>query len=314
MSSVAITGNASGAGVFTIASPNSASSYTITLPTVTGGSFIASDASGNVGIGTTPSAWDSSSKALQFAGGSLWAFSTTQMAVTQNLYYNSSGNFIYVNTATASAYRQISGAHSWWNAPSGTAGAIATLTQAMTLNTSGTLLIGKTSDDSTTNGFTFGVTGKQVGTVSTGTNEIFVYNNTSTGGAAQIDFRTANVEKGYIQWDNTNTTYSTTSDYRLKENIAPMTGALAKVAALKPCTYSWKIDGSDGQGFIAHEVAEVVPQAVTGEKDGVREDGVTPRYQGIDTSFLVATLTAAMQEQQALITSLTARIAALEGA
>jgi hypothetical protein len=185
--------------------------------------------------------------------------------------------------------------------------------ERMRINSSGTLLIGKTSDDSTTNGFTFGVSsGRQVGTVSTGTNEIFIYNNTSTGGAAQIDFRSANVEKGYIQWDNTNTTYSTTSDYRLKENVAPMTGALAKVAALKPCTYSWKIDGSDGQGFIAHELAEVVPQAVIGEKDGVREDGVTPRYQGIDTSFLVATLTAAIQEQQALITALTARITVLE--
>ena len=120
-------------------------------------------------------------------------------------------------------------------------------------------------------------------------------------------------EKGNISWTNTATTYNTSSDYRLKENVAPMTGALSKVAALKPCTYSWKIDGSSGQGFIAHELAEVCPQAVTGEKDGVREDGITPKYQGIDVSFLVATLTAAIQEQQALITSLTARIAALEG-
>jgi len=185
--------------------------------------------------------------------------------------------------------------------------------ERMRINSSGDVFVGKTAISSSVIGFEFSAsTGRQVVTVSSGTNEAFVYNNTSTGGAAQIDFRTANVEKGYIQWDNTNTIYSTTSDYRLKENVAPMTGALAKVAALKPCTYSWKIDGSDGQGFIAHEVAEVVPQAVTGEKDGVREDGVTPRYQGIDTSFLVATLTAAMQEQQALITALTARITVLE--
>jgi hypothetical protein len=86
-----------------------------------------------------------------------------------------------------------------------------------------------------------------------------------------------------------------------------MTGALAKVALLKPCTYKWNVDGSNGEGFIAHELAQVVPNAVTGEKDAVDEDG-NPEYQGIDTSFLVATLTAAIQEQQAIIESLKARL------
>jgi hypothetical protein len=101
--------------------------------------------------------------------------------------------------------------------------------------------------------------------------------------------------------------YNTSSDYRLKNTIAPMTGALAKVALLKPCTYKWNADGSDGEGFIAHELAEVVPECVTGEKDAVDADG-NPKYQGIDTSFLVATLTAAIQEQQAIIESLKARL------
>ena len=122
-----------------------------------------------------------------------------------------------------------------------------------------------------------------------------------------------------------------------------MTGALSKVIALKPVTYKWKLDGSNGQGFIAHELAEVVPDCVSGQKDGTRiekyeispavaatfdEDGneltarveavmgerEVPSYQGIDTSFLVATLTAAIQEQQAIIETLTQRITALEGA
>jgi hypothetical protein len=106
--------------------------------------------------------------------------------------------------------------------------------------------------------------------------------------------------------------YLTSSDYRLKENIAPMTGALAKVSALKPVTYNWKADGSSSQGFIAHELAEVLPECVGGEKDAVDAEG-NPRYQGVDTSFLVATLTAAIQEQQAIIESLTARVSALEG-
>jgi hypothetical protein len=90
-----------------------------------------------------------------------------------------------------------------------------------------------------------------------------------------------------------------------------MTGALAKVAQLKPVTYKWNADGSDGEGFIAHELAEVCPHAVVGERDAVDADG-NPKYQGIDTSFLVATLTAALQEAHGLIKSLETRISALE--
>ena len=77
-----------------------------------------------------------------------------------------------------------------------------------------------------------------------------------------------------------------------------MTGALSKVAALKPCTYTWKVNGAAGQGFIAHELQEVVPECVTGAKDAVDEHGKI-RPQGIDTSFLVATLVSAIQELKA---------------
>ena len=124
---------------------------------------------------------------------------------------------------------------------------------------------------------------------------------------------------GTITHNNTNTSYTTSSDYRLKENIVPMTGALDIVQALKPVTYKWKSDGSDGQGFIAHELQAVVPDCVIGEKDAVEtytdEEGneqTRPKYQGVDTSFLVATLTAAIQEQQAIINDLKARVTALE--
>jgi hypothetical protein len=109
----------------------------------------------------------------------------------------------------------------------------------------------------------------------------------------------------------TTVAYATSSDYRLKENIAPMVGALDKVSQLKPVTYTWKQDGSDGQGFIAHELQEIVPDCVTGEKDAVDADG-NPKYQGVDTSFLVATLTAAIQEQQTIINDLKARVETLE--
>jgi len=94
------------------------------------------------------------------------------------------------------------------------------------------------------------------------------------------------------------TAYNTSSDYRLKNTISPMTGALDKVTRLKPVTYKWNLDNSSSEGFIAHELAEVCPDAVTGEKDAVDANG-KPVYQGIDTSFLVATLTAAIQELKA---------------
>jgi len=116
---------------------------------------------------------------------------------------------------------------------------------------------------------------------------------------------------GGIATNGSSVSYNTTSDYRLKENIQPMIGALDKVKKLKPCTYTWKADGTISQGFIAHELAEVIPDCVTGEKDGLDEKG-NPKYQGVDSSFLVATLTAAIQEQQEIIASIKLRIEDLE--
>jgi len=111
---------------------------------------------------------------------------------------------------------------------------------------------------------------------------------------------------GEISITTTSTSYVTSSDYRLKTDIAPMTGAIDKVKTLKPVTYKWKSNGENGQGFIAHELQEVVPDAVTGTKDAIDSQG-KPVYQGIDTSFLVATLTAALQEAIARIEALEAK-------
>jgi hypothetical protein len=129
-------------------------------------------------------------------------------------------------------------------------------------------------------------------------NAIIYSNANTTSNLVRQYFFNPNGTVGSISTSGSNTTYGTSSDYRLKENIAPMTGALSKVAQLKPCTYTWKADGEAGQGFIAHELQAVIPDAVTGEKDAVNADG-TIKPQGIDASFLVATLTAAIQELKA---------------
>jgi len=139
------------------------------------------------------------------------------------------------------------------------------------------------------------------------------------------------VERGSITVTTSGTSYNTTSDYRLKENVRPLKGALADVARLNPVTFSWKETGEESIGFIAHELQAVVPQAVTGTKDGVTtqpkkdaegnlvldESGApiieeVPAYQGIDTSFLVATLTAAIQELKAELDSVKGELALLK--
>jgi hypothetical protein len=116
---------------------------------------------------------------------------------------------------------------------------------------------------------------------------------------------------GSIGISGTATTYTTSSDYRLKENITPIANALDSVSKLNPVDYTWKFDGSKGQGFIAHELQEICPQAVVGPKDAVDEEG-KPKYQSLDTSFLVAMLTKAIQELNAKVDAQAAEIAALK--
>ena len=178
------------------------------------------------------------------------------------------------------------------------------------IDSSGNLLVGTTNTDPTGNNVAGVLIAPSYINVNRTADVAGYFGRTSDGNV--LLFRRSGGNTGSVSVTSTTTAYNTSSDYRLKHNIAPMAGALAKVAALKPVTYKWNADGSDGQGFIAHELQAVVPDAVVGEKDAVDADG-NPQYQGIDTSFLVATLTAAIQEQQAIITALTARVEALEG-
>jgi hypothetical protein len=145
-----------------------------------------------------------------------------------------------------------------------------------------------------------------------GSNEIFNFNQRDGQGTTQIDFRNGNVERGRIEWTTSATTYNTTSDYRLKENVTSLSNSLSKLSLLEPKQFNFISDPEDVRiGFIAHEVQDVVPQAVSGEKDAVREDG-TPKYQGLDHSMLVPLLVGAIKEQQSIIEDLKARIETLE--
>ena len=147
---------------------------------------------------------------------------------------------------------------------------------------------------------------------------------------------------GNILINTTSTFYNTSSDYRLKTDAQPMTGASARVQALNPVNFEWIASGDRVDGFLAHEAQEVIPEAVSGTKDAMRDeeyevtaaveatydddgneltaavDAVmgtrsVPDYQGIDQSKLVPLLTAALQEALTKIDDMETRLAALEG-
>ena len=136
---------------------------------------------------------------------------------------------------------------------------------------------------------------------------------TSAGGDYAILFYRANSIVGSIQTTLSATSYTTSSDYRLKENIVPLTGAANRVNQLQVHRFNFIADpDTTVDGFIAHEAQAVVPEAVTGTHDEVDADG-NPIYQGIDQSKLVPLLTAALQEALAKIETLETRLTALEG-
>jgi hypothetical protein len=188
-------------------------------------------------------------------------------------------------------------------------------TEAARIDTSGNLLVGMITS----------AVGQRFSVTSTGTWNTFLYipngnsgigitNASGTATYAAYTFYnngTSYTLCGNITVSGTSASYNTSSDYRLKENVALMTTGLATVVALKPVIYNWISTQEKGEGFIAHELAEVVPLAVNGEKDAVNEDG-SIKPQGVDYSKIVVHLVAAIQELSAKKDALEARLVALE--
>jgi hypothetical protein len=133
-----------------------------------------------------------------------------------------------------------------------------------------------------------------------------------SGATNHIQFRENGAVRGSITSDGSSTSYNTSSDYRLKENVTDLTGATDRLTQIPVHRFNF-ITNPDRtvDGFLAHEVQAVIPEAVTGEKDAVDEDG-NPEYQAIDQSKLVPLLTAALQEALTEINNLKTRVTALE--
>jgi hypothetical protein len=130
-----------------------------------------------------------------------------------------------------------------------------------------------------------------------------------TASYTSLYFLNPNGTVGTIATSGSSTSYNTSSDYRLKENVSPVTDGITRLQQLKPSRFNFIADpGKTVDGFIAHEVQAVVPEAITGEKDAVDDDG-NLQYQGIDQSKLVPLLTAALQEAIAKIETLEGMVA-----
>jgi len=130
-------------------------------------------------------------------------------------------------------------------------------------------------------------------------------NHDGTGADTHCSFGNGNGVVGTISTDGTATTYATSSDYRLKENVDYTWDATTRLKQLKPAKFNFISDNTNTlvDGFIAHEVSSIVPEAIVGAKDAVDSDN-NPKYQGIDQSKLVPLLVKTIQELEARITAL----------
>jgi len=298
--------NSAGGGLFTGSSAYSAvlgttGAYSAHIGT-NGNVRLTVDSSGNVGVGVTPSAWLAAVKALDIGSQAMGIFSG---GITHNAYFdNTDGRWEYKGNGAATYWNIQGGIHQWYVAASGIANnPITTFSSAaMTLDASGILMVGTTNSViwNTTN--TGCVVGGNAFQASRSDDVSLLLNRLGSNGKIAL-FARQGGEVGDISVTTTGTTFNSTSDYRLKEAVAPLSGGLARVNALKPSIYNWKSNGSTGEGFLAHELAEVVPAAVTGEKDAVNEDG-SIKAQSIDMSRVVPILVAAIQELTAEVNAL----------
>ena len=163
----------------------------------------------------------------------------------------------------------------------------------------------------TTDGLTiYSTSNPSAGVIQTSTNDgPAMYLRRRTGDGQIINFRRDTTSVGNISVTTTNTSYNTSSDYRLKENVVPMTGAADRVKALKPSRFNFIAEPDIiVDGFLAHEAQTVVPEAVTGTHNEVDDDG-NAVMQAIDQSKLVPLLTGALQEALAKIEALEQRLA-----
>jgi len=236
------------------------------------------DTAQNIGVGVTPNSWNSSSKVIQFGSSgtaTLENFGGITSVIAFNNYRNTSNQFVYTTSYPATQFGQdYTGKFTWNVAGSGTAGTLingtGSFTTAMTLDNIGRLLLGGTSVDNSAfmelfySGTTYnGIVTKDSSSSGTTYSNVFVKNGSVVGSIGQT---------------TTTTTYATSSDRRLKTNIVDLTNSGTVIDSLKPRAFTWISNNSADAGFIADEIQQVLPKAVTGQPNETKEEEyeVTP--------------------------------------
>ena len=259
-----------------------------------------------LGIGVTPSAWASGYKAIQ---GQIGGFalsndnsSNNQFRLSSNAYFDTTDSrWEYYGASTATAYEQRAGEHRFFNAVSGSANTLIPFVQAMTLDASGNLLVGTTTN---------GGNGVSIRPSTAAPNVVLVGSDISGGTSWQLYSTGTSSNRFYVTWGGVvnavNTTISGISDARLKENVQDIDVGLGAILALKPRKFDWKAgkgkDIKGDRGFIAQEFEQVFPQLVDEWADPAPE-GEAP-YKSVRQD-LIPVLVKAIQE-------LTARVQTLE--
>ena len=254
MSKVKIEGNASGTGTLTISAPNTNTDRTINLPDdditlgggvdgvdsdYTSGTAVKIDSSGNVGIGT-----DSPSAKLEVRPNAVIGNGTNGVKLT----YSNGNSTGIIDTGFSSTGLEFRIQNS----------------EKMRINSSGNVLFGCTSNPSAT------VPGS--GFIKTSYDTELRMSTNITGGNSLVVFYNPNGQIGSIVSSGSSTSYNTTSDYRLKENVVDMTNAIDRVKALQPRRFNFIADADTTvDGFLAHEVSDVIPEAISGEKDATKK-------------------------------------------
>lgn len=286
MSKIALEPNAAGTGTFSITAPNSNTNRSLTLPDETGtmltgaGAISVNSAAPTSSLNVSANGSVSSTKSFtigssgDYSAGSLYSDTNWGMILRAKQSAPADAEFLFANADNAFRMRiNTDGAVSLYN---------------------GTYSYGYNGQD----GWSF-------------LRNLAVRQIPTTAAANAVVFNNPNGQVGYINTQGSSVIYSTASDYRLKHDVMPMVDASARVMALKPVNFAWKADNTRVDGFLAHELQEVVPGAVAGVKDELHEDG-SPKIQGIDQSKIVPLLTAALQEALNKIDALEAQNTAFE--
>jgi len=334
------------------------------------GALMTLNQAGNLGLGVTPPSSTYSNRRTAYLGAigtSIGGVSGgVNLEIRNNTYLNAAGNEILATTNAATLYTMLNGIHAWYNAPSNTAGSVASYTQAMTLDNSGNLLVGTTTSNGrltvakdgtygtpqivingasngnqtlqigydTTNNYGYiqpllsgtgykdlvvvpsggnllvgttsnGNTTRGVKIVTTGATGTLTLIKDVSGSASVLLNYYSGTYVGGIDMSNTATSFPTSSDLRLKKNIQNSESALDKVNNIRIVSHDWKIDDSHVEyGVIAQELESIAPQAVKKGDDG---EEVVETW-AVDYSKLVPMLTKAIQEQQAIIEQLKAKV------